>query len=522
MSPHAPPAFVVSDLAKRYGSTVALDRVACTVERATVHALAGGNGSGKSTLVKVLAGVVSADAGSMTLHGQPLLLDGHGASIAHAAGVRVVHQQNSIFPDLTIAENLAVGSPLPLRWPHRVDWGTIRSRARDLLDRFGIDADPTAPAASLTQSNRVLLAIARALGDVDDSSGGLLVLDEPTASLPPREVGFLLDTIRNLAGAGNTVVYISHRLDEVQEVASAATVLVDGRVGASLVGDEVTASRIVSEMLAGAPGAQSRSTSRGATVAPPQPGRSSASPAAPIAEIRGVGPGQDALVLHEGEVVGLLGLLGSGRTAILERISGVRRDPSIEITLQDNDLRGRDLACRLEMGIALVPSDRARDAMFADLSIARNLSIARLRDFARWGRVSARSESRNAINAIDDCGVKASSPDAPMASLSGGNQQKVILARAFGTRPSLLLLDEPTQGVDVSARAEIHRMVREHVDGRAAVIVVASDIRELAELADRCCLVDRSTVTTIIELDRNDPEGSYQAMVGLMKTANAA
>ncbi len=520
MSDHEPMALVVSGLSKRYGSTVALDQVALTLDGATVHALAGGNGSGKSTLVKVLAGVIAADAGHMTVYGHSLQLDGHGAGLAHAAGVRVVHQQSSIFPALTIAENLAFGSPLPMTWPGRVDWGAIRTRARHLLDRFAIDADPTAPAASLSQSNQVLLAIARALGDIDDSSGALLVLDEPTASLPPREVEFLLDTIRDLARAGNTVVYISHRLDEVQEVASAATVLVDGRVGASLTGDEVTASRIVEEMLAGAPSAQTRPARR-PIVTPPTAG-SSASHRAPIAEIRGIGPGHGPLVLHEGEVVGLLGLLGSGRTAILERIGGVRHDPSLGVMLDDNDLGGRDLSTRLEMGIALVPSDRARDAMFADLSIARNLSIARLDDFAHWGRVSARAESRNAVSAIADGGVKASSPDAPMASLSGGNQQKVILARAFGTRPSLLLLDEPTQGVDVGARAEIHRMVREHVEGRAAAIVVSSDIRELAELADRCWLVDRSTVTTVIDLDRSDPEGSYQAMAGLMKTGNAA
>ncbi len=515
-------AFEVSDLSKRYGSTVALDQVSCTVDTATVHALAGGNGSGKSTLIKVLAGVVGADGGRIVANGHPLQLDGHGADVAHAAGVRVVHQQSSIFPDLTIGENLALGSPLPMRWPHRVDWPTIGRRAIDLLARFGIDADPAAPAASLSHSNQVLLAIARALGDVDESSRGLLVLDEPTASLPPREVDFLLATIRDLARAGNTVIYVSHRLDEVQEVAGAATVLVDGRVGASLVGVEVTASRIVAEMLAGATGARSSPTSRATPCAATPEGRSTQGPRTAIASIRGIGPGEDALVIRDGEVVGLLGLLGSGRTAILERIAGVRRDPSLSVTLDDIDLRSRDLGSRLRAGIALVPSDRARDAMFPDLSIARNLSIARLPDFSRAGRVSARAEARNGAAAIANGGIKAVSPAAPMASLSGGNQQKVILERAFGTRPSLLLLDEPTQGVDVRARAEIHGMIREHVERRAAAIVVSSDIRELAELADRCLLVDHATVTTVVDLDRADPESSYRVMVGLMQAGTAA
>lgn len=514
-------AFEVSGLSKRYGSTIALNDVSFSVATATVHALAGGNGSGKSTLIKILAGVVGADSGQMVVHDHVMQLDGNGANTANAVGVRVVHQQNSIFPDLTIGENLAFGRPLPTRWPRRVDWARVRQQALGLLARFGIDADPSAPAASLSQSNQVLLAIARALGDVDESSRGLLVLDEPTASLPPREVAFLLETIRNLARAGNTVIYVSHRLDEVQEVANTATVLVDGRVGASLEGAELTASRIVAEMLADAP------DKRPVPASPPPLGArhdrsSTRTPRSPIVTIRGIGPDADDLVIHDGEVVGFLGLLGSGRTAILERIAGVRRDPSLEVMLNGVDLRRRDLAGRLKSGIALVPSDRARDAMFADLSIARNLSVARLSDFTRGGRVLAGAELRNAVTTIADGGIKASSPEAPMASLSGGNQQKVILGRAFGTRPCLLLLDEPTQGVDVRARAEIHGMIRDHVDQRAAAIVVSSDIRELAELCDRCCLVDRAKVVTVIHLDRRDPEGSYRTMVGLIQAGAAA
>jgi ribose transport system ATP-binding protein len=475
-------ALSIDDVAKSYGSTVALGGVSFDVAKGTVHALLGGNGSGKSTLVKVLAGVVQADQGVLRIGGEK-----HDARLvtpaaARDAGFRFVHQQSSTFPDLTVAENLALGHGFERGVARAVNWRAQRRRAAAVLERFGIDADPRQPLSSLTAARQTMVAIARGLQDQEDDDRGLIVLDEPTASLPAREVDVLLEALRRYAGQGQTIIYVSHRIEEVLAVADAATVLRDGRVLATKPRHELSHGSVV-ELIAGRAVEDARTTRR--------PGTASG---AVVLESRGLRGGavRDAtFTLREGEILGVAGLLGSGRTTLLRLLFGVLQPEDGELRMAGEPVRLASSAAAMREGLALVPEDRQREAGFADMSVAENLSMATVRSYWRGGRLRLGAERTDARELLKAYLIRAQSEQAPLSSLSGGNQQKVIVARWLRRNPRVLLLDEPTQGVDVGARAEIYSLIRNATAGGTAVVVVSSDLQELAGLSDRCLLLDR-------------------------------
>jgi ribose transport system ATP-binding protein len=472
-------ALAVSGLSKTFPGTRALRSVSLTVHPGEIHALLGGNGSGKSTLVKVLAGVVRGDpGGTVTLGGMTVPSDRMTPERARALGLHVVHQDPAVFPELTVAENLALGRGFATTGIGAIRRRELHQRTQALLDRFEIDADPRQPLQRLRPAAQTMVAIARALQDQEDASTGILVLDEPTAALPATEVDRLLGSLRRYADAGQTIVFISHRLDEVQSFADRATVLRDGRVAGELSGDELTHDRMV-ELITG------RSVGRAYPTPPPSPHGEIVLAVQHLDS----GPVHDvSFALRQGEILGIAGLLGSGRTGLLRALFGAAPIRSGVIGVRQGGhlvpARFRDIGDAVAAGLAYVPENRATDAAFADLTVTENVTAASVKRYWRGGWLRTGAARRDARRCIQHFGIHAR-PDQRMGSLSGGNQQKAVLARWLDQDPAILLLDEPTQGVDVGARAEIYALVNRAVADGCAAIVVTSDFEELAHVAQR-------------------------------------
>lgn len=467
-------ALAARGVCKSFGGTRALSDVDLELRRGEVHALVGGNGSGKSTLIKVLAGVHTADAGELQLgDGSPTDLSGHTPEGAAAAGLRFVHQDLGIFETLDVAENLAIGHGYERGLGGRIAWRRNAAEAAAVLSRFGVDVDPAAPAASLSVAQRAMVVIARALRDTGDDA--VLVLDEPTAALPPHEVEILSDAIRRLAGSGCAILLVTHRLEEVTLLADRVTAIRDGVVVGNLDASELTESALVNLIVG---------REMAAVGAPP-----AADPDAEVAlEVRGLeaGPlrGVD-LAVHRGEVVGIAGLLGSGRSELLHACYG-----SLPLTAGSVHVAGRRVerprpSRMRDLGMTLVPEDRQAAAVFPSRDVRENMTDGRLRPYFR--RLLMRDGRLRADVRADAVRfkVKAPSDSAGIDTLSGGNQQKVVLARCLREEPGVLLLDEPTQGIDVGAREEIFELISAAARSGCAVVVVSSEFEELVRLSHR-------------------------------------
>ena len=468
------PALEVENLTVTFGGARALDDVSLLVRPGTVQCLVGGNGSGKSTLFKVLAGVYRGQpGGAVTVLGQRTTTEGISPEWARRAGLRFVHQDLAIFPEMTVAENLAVGSGYPRHSVGNVAWRRLHERSRVILDRFGLHVRPTTPVSELRPAERTMLAVARALQDQEDGERHVLILDEPTATLPEAEASSLLARLRALAAEGQSIVFVSHRLDEVLKVADDVSVLRDGRmVGRWAVGD-LDHDRLV-ELIVGEALPEKAPTAR-----------DSGPLALSARSLRGSVLRDFSFALRSGEVVGVAGIRGSGRSELLRLLGGVQDavGGTVEVTRAPAaESMRRGLQTR---GVVYLPEDRDEHAGFADLSVRDNLLVGTHREFWKRGVLSRRGETDRSRSLCRDFRIKSDSPEQPMATLSGGNRQKVVLARLLNRDPSVLLLDEPTQGVDVGARAEIHRIINDAVRDGAGAVVVSSDIEELVEISDR-------------------------------------
>jgi ribose transport system ATP-binding protein len=476
MTPATDLVLEIAGVEKAFGGTQALAGVSFGLARGSVHALIGGNGSGKSTMIKILAGVYEADAGELSLQGHRLGAQAMTPARAREGGLRFVHQQQSTFPDLTVAENLAMGHGFTTGSAGRVRWREVNRRTAQVLDRFNIEADPKSKLGALSPAGQAMVTIARALQDQEGEHEGVLVLDEPTASLPSSEVDLLLSALRRYADAGQTILYVSHRLEEVMRLADQVTVFRDGHVAATADRKELTHEDLV-ELIMGRKVEQAlrreqASERKGAAVV-----RASGLIGGPV---RGA-----TFSAHAGEIVGIAGLLGSGRSSLLRMLFGAVPIEAGTLVVDDEEVSFETPRDAIAAGVAYVPEDRLGDAAFPDMTIRENLGIATTGTYFRAAHLKHRAERRDALQLVDEYLIKASSLDAPFTSMSGGNQQKVVLARWLRKRPRLLLLDEPTQGVDVGARAEIWQLVRAAVDAGASALVVSSDMEELPRVCDR-------------------------------------
>ncbi|WP_236795672.1 sugar ABC transporter ATP-binding protein [Amycolatopsis sp. GM8] len=468
-----PAALSIEHLTKTFTGTHALSDVSVDVAPGTVHALLGGNGSGKSTLIKVLAGVHRADPGGIIRVAQRSVpADQITPAFARDAGLRFVHQDPGVFPEMTVAENIGLVNGFG-GTPGTISWTTLRRRTALLLERFGIAATPDQELGSLRPADQTMVAIARALEDAEDLN--ILVLDEPTATLPKGEVDVLLESIKACSRSGQTIVFVSHRIDEVLSISDDITVLRDGHKVVTRANEGLVESDVV-RYIVGRPVSE---------VLPHPPERDHQQVFLSVRGLRG-GPLADVtFTASRGEVVGIAGLLGSGRTELLRMLAGAMPADGGEVRLDGETIRPRSVGDGIKHGIAYVPEDRALDAALSDLSVEDNLSIADLNRYRAGLLYRHRREHEEARADIRKFGIKTRDIFTPLSQLSGGNQQKVILARWLRLDPRLLLLDEPTQGVDVGARADVYALIDDAVEKGLTVVLVSSDFTELSRVTDR-------------------------------------
>lgn len=520
-TPQTATALAAQGIAKAFGGAAALTGVDLTVERGSIHALLGGNGSGKSTLIKCLAGVYQADGGTISVHGESLSARQMTPRRAREAGLRFVHQDLAVFDSLTVAENFALDSGFPTNPAQGIRWRELRSRAEKLLDFYGISARATDTLGSLRPSQKTMVAVARALAD-QQGSEFILLLDEPTASLPEDESRELMAALRTRADRGQTIVLVTHRFGEIAEVADEVTVFRDGSVaGRGPVADMTTP--VIVSMMAGtdpsrtpAPG-----THAAGTATRPAPSSSSDTTGTPV--FTGSSLARHPLVgvdltVAPGEIVGLAGLAGSGRSTVLRAIFGDTALAGGTMALDGAPHAPASPADAIRSGIAYVPEDRHRDAAFLDLAVRENASATVIGRYWRRLVMNLRLERSDTEQLITEHSVRTDGPEAPIGRLSGGNQQKVILARWLRRNPRLLLLDEPTQGVDVMSRQDIYRTLRGLAGQGCGILVASSDLDELVELCDRVLVLVDGRITA--EFDP-DEAGRGELATAVMSAAPA-
>ncbi len=483
MTGGAAPLLAARGITKRYPGVLALDGVDLELRAGEVVAVVGENGAGKSTLMKVLAGVTTPDDGELLLDGAPVTID--STRRAAELGVVLIHQE------LCLADNLTVGANVHLgREPRRrglIDEGAIERRTREVLDRIGADFAPDTPVASLAIGQQQSVEIAKALAQ----DARVLILDEPTSSLSLAESEHLFRVLDGLRAKGTSIVYISHRLGEVKRLADRVVVLRDGRNAGALARDEVEHDAMVRLMV-------------GRDVAI-QPQISRATDEV-VLRVDGVvtEAWPDARVSFEvrrGELVGLAGLVGAGRTELLRTLFGVDRPLAGEVTVEGRRLDPRHPREAIAAGVGFVPEDRKRHGLFLEMDVRENLGVASLAEHARLGLVDDAREEALAAEMIDALSIRTSGPDQLGGLLSGGNQQKVVLGKWLATRPRLLLLDEPTRGIDVGARQEIYALLRRLAADGLAIVFASSEMEEVLTLSDRVLVLHAGRVAGALGRD---------------------
>jgi rhamnose transport system ATP-binding protein len=473
-----PPLLQLNQVTKSFGAVRALRGVSFALQPGEVHALLGENGAGKSTLIKVITGAHAPDDGDIQIEGQKIA---HlTPARARTLGIACIYQQPALFPDLSVAENIALRlektSPA-----HGVRWAERQARAKELLHRIGAEIDPEAEVRTLSMPEQQLVEIACALG----AGARIVIMDEPTASLTQKEQHLLFAVVRDLRAHGVGVIYISHRLEEIFALADRVTVLRDGEsVGTNPV-DEINEAALIKMMV-------------GREVTAIYPAAESASGES-VLTLNGVGctasgvHGID-LELRAGEIVGMAGLVGAGRTELAQILFGLTPSDAGEIQLSGKTMQIDDPRTAVAHGIAYVPEDRRRHGVILEMPIAANVTMAIHPQIFPGTWLRSDAERKLTLDFIRDLGVKAAGPQAPGGSLSGGNQQKIALARWLATKPRVLILDEPTQGVDVGAKSEIYKIIRRLAAEGLAVLMISSDLPEVLGMSDRIVVMRGGTI----------------------------
>ena len=466
---------------KRFGGVHALRGAHLTVYPAEVHALVGENGSGKSTLLKILSGQLQPDAGAIAIAGEQTTFG--GAADALRQGIATVTQETTLAPDLSVAENILLGRRMPRRG-RLIDWSSTRRRAREALARLDLDLDPSTPVRRLRPDQQQLVEIARALS-ID---ARVLILDEPTSSLTDDEVESLFRIVRRLREERVATIFVSHRLNEIFAIADRITVLRDGHTVGEGPAAELDRPKLIHLMVGRALEGEQEHT--------PTTSQDGA-----VLRVRGLSvPGACAgvdLDVAPGEIVGVAGLVGAGRTELLEAIFGLRPSTG-EIEVDGKQARYRSPRDAIRAGVGLVPSDRKAQGLALDMSVRENLMMATTAGLARLRRPSGERELPVVETTVRDLAIRTHSHRSPVSTLSGGNQQKVVLGKWLVTNPRLLMLDDPTRGVDVGAKAEIYRLLRLAAERGIGVLASSSEIPELLTLCDRIVVMFRGRVVATL------------------------
>jgi rhamnose transport system ATP-binding protein len=501
----------VDSISKSFGAVQALKCVSFDLCAGEVHALIGENGAGKSTLIKIITGALQpdwADSGSLSINGRQVIEN--SPSLAKRLGVAAIYQQPALFPDLSVAENLALGLERGGLW-RKVNWRERNARSRELLSHIGARIDPQTPAGALTMPEQQLVEIARALGASPGFGAKILIMDEPTASLTDRETERLFKVIAELRAQGVGVIYISHRLEELFEIADRVTVLRDGETVATRAINEVDRADLIRLMVGREISAvfPKREVKIGETLLEI---RNLSSRAAGIHNIN--------LSVRAGEILGLTGLVGAGRTELAQTLFGLlpsdngsvflrhlpsnespRRSYKSHESNKSNKLKEVTIdspSRAVELGLAYVPEDRRRHGAILEMPIAANMTLAILDRISKLKFLDFKSEKKVTVDFAARLSVKTPATFSPAGALSGGNQQKVALARWLATDPQVLILDEPTQGIDVGAKSEIHRLMCDLAEGGMAIIMISSELPEILGMSDRIAVMRGGTVVGVM------------------------
>ncbi|TCS09994.1 sugar ABC transporter ATP-binding protein [Caulobacter sp. BK020] len=488
----------VSQVSKSFPGVRALDRVRLEVGRGEVHALLGENGAGKSTLIKILSAAHAPDEGVVAFDGQPL--DPRDTPLRRQRlGIATIYQEFNLFPELSVAENMYLG-----REPKRlglVDWRRLRADAAALLGELGLPLDPGAPVSRLTVAEQQMVEIAKAM----TLNARLIIMDEPTAALSSREVDRLHAIIADLKARGVSVIYVSHRLAEVKAMCDRYTVMRDGRYVASGDVADVEIDDMVRLMVG-----RSVEFVRRARSGPPGPVVLKVETVTPKRP-RLAAPGylkDVCLEVRAGEIVGLAGLVGAGRTDLARLIFGADAIASGSIRLDDKPLKLKSPRDAIRAGVMMVPEDRKQQGCFLDHSIRRNLSLPSLKPLSRLGQwIDERAERDLVETYRQKLRVKMASQETPIGKLSGGNQQKVLLGRSMALAPRVLIVDEPTRGIDIGAKAEVHQVLSEFAAQGVAILVISSELAEVMAVSDRIVVFREGVVVADLDGETATEEG---------------
>jgi rhamnose transport system ATP-binding protein len=493
----------VRDVTKAFGAVAAVQGISFPLHAGEAHALVGENGAGKSTIVKMLAGVHRPDTGSLRVHGADV--DFAGPADAKAAGIAVIYQEPTLFPDLSVAENIAMGNQ-PLTRLRQIDRRAMNANAERLFARLGVHLDPNRPARGLSIADQQIVEIAKALS----SDARILVMDEPTAALTAVEVERLFAVVRSLRDEGAAIMFISHRFEEVTALCQRVTIMRDGRH----VCTEAVADLTVDDMIR-------RMVGRDLSALFP---KQDVTPGDVVLQVEGLGrEGVFADVSFEvraGEIVALAGLVGAGRSEVMQAVFGVDRYDSGTVRLFGRRLRPGSPRAAMAAGVALVPEDRRQQGLVMDLSIERNVTLPRARRLARLGLLTGGAERREAGTWTRRLQTKLGRLSDTVGTLSGGNQQKVVLAKWLATEPKLLIVDEPTRGIDVGTKAEVHRLMSALAADGLAIVMVSSELPEVLGMADRVVVLREGRVTAqLTRAEATEETVMYAAMGQPVTTA---
>jgi rhamnose transport system ATP-binding protein len=482
------------DVTKSFGPVAALRNGNIVVTRGSIHALVGENGAGKSTLVKIVAGVHRRDSGEILLGGRSV--DFSSTAASKSLGIAVIYQEPTLFPDLSVTENIFMGRQ-PLTSGRRIDRAAMYKEAEALFTRLGVHIDPRRPALGLSIADQQIIEIAKAIS----LDARVLIMDEPTAALSGVEVDRLFAVARSLRDEGRGLVFISHRFDEVFALCDTVTVMRDGDYISTRRIEETSVDEIVALMVGREVG----------ELFPKTP----APVGEPVLRVEGL---TAAGVFHDvtfdvraGEIVGLAGLVGAGRSEIARAVFGVDRYDAGTVTMNGGRVPPHNPRAAIRAGMAFVPEDRRKQGLVTEASVARNVAGVIRGGLARAGFLTDRAESRAAGPWAGRLEVKTSALDMTAATMSGGNQQKVVIAKWLATDPSLLIIDEPTRGIDVGTKAEVHRLLSELAGEGLAILMISSELPEVLGMADRVLVVCEGRLTADLSRDEATPENVMRA-----------
>ncbi|MEV0596037.1 sugar ABC transporter ATP-binding protein [Nonomuraea cavernae] len=492
-----PPTLALSNVSKSFGAVKALRDVSLELFAGEAHALAGENGAGKSTLVKTLAGVHRPDSGQVLLDGEPVVFA--GPADAQQAGVAVIYQEPTLFPDLSVAENIFMGRQ-PRRALGRIDRRSMHAQARALFGRLGVTLDPEQPSRGLSIADQQLVEIAKALS----RDARVLIMDEPTAALSGNEVARLFSVVEALREHGCAILFISHRLDEIFSLCQRVTTLRDG---AWIAGEPVaglTHDDLVRRMVGRELGALY-----------PKQDAAVGDVALSVERLTREGVFTDvSFEVRRGEIVALAGLVGAGRSEVARAVFGVDRWDAGSVTVDGRHLPAGSPTAAMDAGLALVPEDRRQQGLVMELSIERNIGLTGLRSLRRGLTISRKAERDRAADWAVRLRLKFARLGDGVGVLSGGNQQKVVLAKWLATEPSVLIVDEPTRGIDVGTKAEVHRLLSELAGQGIAVLMISSDLPEVLGMADRVLVMHEGRLAAEIPRAEATEESVMNAATG--------